>query len=534
MARSPRVLRGRSLSVRTSILATVFVVAAAAVAVGVLGLVQLRKVSDDGERIYTESYEPSQDVATLRENLYRVRWAVRSSISTRDGTSRSYYQDQVQQASKVLFGTADTFRTRPVTDEQRTRIDAFTEDWTAYDGFLEQLDELAAQDRPAQTQAFITEKLNPVMDAAQKSLDELEKISEDRATQRIDGMRGTNSRARLTIVAGLVISVGIAIALALRTAASIMVPLGRVRCVLASVADGDLTQEADVRQTNELGQMSQALSRATERMRDMVRTMASSSTALAGRATQLQDSSHDLNEVAVQTSDQVARIHTAASDVATGIQSVAGGATQMGASIREIASNAQRAAQIANEAVTVSGATDEIMARLGTSSSEIGNVIKLINAIAEQTNLLALNATIEAARAGDAGKGFAVVASEVKDLAQETSRATDDISQRVEAIQTDAGGAARSISGVTEVIGQIDSYQATIASAVEQQSATTTSMASDLEHASDDVSRITESIDTVVHATGTTLSGVRNVEEAAAEVASLSAELHSTVAAYRY
>ena len=138
------------------------------------------------------------------------------------------------------------------------------------------------------------------------------------------------------------------------------------------------------------------------------------------------------------------------------------------------------------------------MSRLGTSSAEIDNVIKLITSIAEQTNLLALNATIEAARAGEAGKGFAVVASEVKDLAQETARATGDISARVEAIQKDTGGAAASISGVTEVIGQIDSYQSAIASAVEQQSATTAGMAQELETAAEHTGRITTNVDAMV------------------------------------
>ncbi|WP_308442113.1 methyl-accepting chemotaxis protein, partial [Planosporangium flavigriseum] len=114
--------------------------------------------------------------------------------------------------------------------------------------------------------------------------------------------------------------------------------------------------------------------------------------------------------------------------------------------------------------------------RLGESSVEIGNVVKMITSIAEQTNLLALNATIEAARAGEAGKGFAVVATEVKDLAQETAKATEDISRRVQSIQTDSTAAVEAIAHIAEVIGQINSFQETIASAVEEQSATTSEM----------------------------------------------------------
>ena len=134
------------------------------------------------------------------------------------------------------------------------------------------------------------------------------------------------------------------------------------------------------------------------------------------------------------------------------MQTVAAGSEEMGASIREIAQNATEAARVAAQAVEVADATNATVAKLGESSAEIGNVVKVITSIAEQTNLLALNATIEAARAGEAGKGFAVVANEVKDLAQETARATEDITRRVEAIQADTGGAVEAIGEIAAII----------------------------------------------------------------------------------
>jgi methyl-accepting chemotaxis protein len=237
--------------------------------------------------------------------------------------------------------------------------------------------------------------------------------------------------------------------------------------------------------------------------------------------------------VARNASDQAGVISSATHDVTTGIQSVAGGATQMGASIQEIAASAQRAARVAAEAVVVAGSTDDIMGRLGASSAEIGNVIKLITAIAEQTNLLSLNATIEAARAGEAGKGFAVVASEVKDLAHETATATEGISRRVEAIQEDTTAAASSISGVTDVISQISSHQATIASAVEEQSVTTNSMAADLERASDDTARISAGITNVLDVLNSAGTDARSVADAAEHLATMSSELQAAVATFR-
>jgi methyl-accepting chemotaxis protein len=196
---------------------------------------------------------------------------------------------------------------------------------------------------------------------------------------------------------------------------------------------------------------------------------------------------------------------------------VSAGSEEMGASIREISQNATEAAQVAGEAVGLAARTSNTMNQLGDSSSEIGDVIRTITAIAEQTNLLALNATIEAARAGESGKGFAVVAAEVKDLAQETARATEDISKRVQAIQADTGGAVEAIEEITRVIGRISDYQTTIASAVEEQTATTAEMNR-----------------SVAEAARLTTEGVQQSQQAAGALTRMSAELTSLVSTFRY
>jgi methyl-accepting chemotaxis protein len=170
-----------------------------------------------------------------------------------------------------------------------------------------------------------------------------------------------------------------------------------------------------------------------------------------------------------------------------------------------------------------------VMAKLGDSSAEIGDVVKVITAIAEQTNLLALNATIEAARAGETGKGFAVVASEVKDLAQETAKATEDIAGRVEAIQADTAGAVAAIEQISQTIAQINDFQTTIASAVEEQTVTTNEMSRNVAEAASAGGLVATTINHVATSVQTTTSGVEQAQHAARQLARMSDDLRHIV-----
>jgi methyl-accepting chemotaxis protein len=216
------------------------------------------------------------------------------------------------------------------------------------------------------------------------------------------------------------------------------------------------------------------------------------------------------------------------------VASVAGATEEMGSSIREIAHNAHRAAGVAVDAVTMADTTNAAISRLGQSSLDIGSVVKLITEIAQQTNLLALNATIEAARAGEAGKGFAVVADEVKDLAQETARATDDISRRIESVRNDSRDAITAIEAIRVVISQISDYQVTIASAVEEQSATTSEMGRGFSQVATGSAEIARSIAGVANASSSTLSGVAAARATTDELRKVAEELTSLVSRFTY
>ena len=178
--------------------------------------------------------------------------------------------------------------------------------------------------------------------------------------------------------------------------------------------------------------------------------------------------------------------------------------------------------------------TNATVSRLGDSSAEIGQVIKVINSIAEQTNLLALNATIEAARAGEAGKGFAVVANEVKELAKQTGKATEDISHKIKAIQASSHEAVQAIGEIGQVINQINDISNTIASAVEEQSATTNEISRNVAEAARGVDEITQNVTGMAEAAKGTASGANETQMASAELARMAAELQDLVGQFQY
>jgi methyl-accepting chemotaxis protein len=266
----------------------------------------------------------------------------------------------------------------------------------------------------------------------------------------------------------------------------------------------------------------------------VLRRVAESATTLAAASKQLGGVSQQMAANAEETAAQAGVASAAAEQVSTSVATVATGAEEMGASIREIARSAHEAAKVATSAVKVADRTNETVAKLGESSAAIGNVVKVITSIAQQTNLLALNATIEAARAGEAGKGFAVVANEVKELAKQTARATEDIGRKIEAIQGDTRGAVEAIGQIGKVIAEINDILNTIASAVEEQTATTGEISRSVTEAAKGSNEIARNITGVAQAARGTTEGAGETSRSADALSRMAAELQQLVSGFKH
>src|ERR1022692_3506304 len=308
-----------------------------------------------------------------------------------------------------------------------------------------------------------------------------------------------------------------------------------VNTLAQASANGKLGVRAEAaRHRGEYRKIVEGFNKTLDIVVDPLKIAASQASSLASSAEELTAVSNQMASNAEETATQANVVSAASEEVSKNVTVVATGSEQMQASIREISKSANESAKVAKAAVGVAETTNSTIAKLGESSVEIGKVIKVITSIAQQTNLLALNATIEAARAGEAGKGFAVVANEVKELAKETAKATEEIGQKIDAIQTDTKGAVQAIGEISAIINQINDISNNIASAVEEQTVTTNEIARNVAEAAKGTGEIAKNIGGVALAAQNTTRGATDMQKAAQSLSGMAAQLQGLVAKFTF
>ncbi len=344
----------------------------------------------------------------------------------------------------------------------------------------------------------------------------------------------TESRTTLWIVGLAIIGVVVGAIVATFTGRAISGGIATMVGMIDELAANNLTvADMEITSQDEVGQAGIALNKMKNNLHAVIEAISGTSMHVATASEELSATSQLITANSEETSAQAKVVSNSTEQVSQNLQTVATGAEEMGSTIKEIAKNATEAAKVASAAVRVAETTTATVSKLGVSSNEIGKVIRAITSIAHQTKLLALNATIEAAQAGEAGKGFAVVANEVKELAKETAQATEDISSKIEAIQTDTKAAVEAIAEISDVINQINGISNTIATAVEEQNATTNEMARNVSEAARGSGEITSNIAGVAQAAESTSRGAGDTQKAAEQLVETSAELRRLVEQFK-
>ena len=521
-----RWLAGRRVGTR--LLMAIAVVALAAVSVGLVSLQVMNSLQAQRQQ------ELGHAVPYIT-GLQAAALAAKAAATDERGflvTGDAKYAQESLGREESVDAALQQARASAADDAERAAVDAAQQQVDAWFTALAAEYELAATDRDAAV---------AVSFGANRDLRKAYEASLGEETQRAgdalaagEGFAATVRNAQLGVLALLVGSVLLGAGVAVVIGRSIVGPLRHVTAVLGRVADGDLAATADIHSRDEIGVMAQALDRSTGRFRAVVEQIAGSAGELSGSAQQLSAVSSRLSEGAEESSGQAQRVAGATEEISTNIATVAAAGEEMTAAIHEIAASTSEASATAADAVARARAAADTLERLSASSREIGDVVKLITAIAEQTNLLALNATIEAARAGETGKGFAVVAGEVKELAQQTARATESIITRVSATQADAAAAADAIQAIGGIISRIDDLQSTVSAAVEEQSATTAEMVRNVTEVSGGSRQIAADVGGIADAAARTTQSATGTAQTATDLERSAARLRELVGTFRY
>ena len=523
------------LPVATKVLTAVGAASAVAVVIGVTGLQALASEAETSQRMYHQDVRGLDGIAALIGDVQAVAVAQRDAALARTPQETAAALQEAVDARDAFDADLAAYLAleHPAgTEEVLERIEtSFDQARRLEEDMLTPL--IQAGDGPGWLDVHGAQ-VAPLFESALAGLFELEELESADARQSAEEAAAESDRQRTFSLVVLVVGVLLAMAAGTAIARSLARNVKKVEEVAEALAAGDLTRTSGLTTRDELGRMGAAIDDAMGRLREVMATVVASSSTVAASAEELSASAAQISASAEETSVQINVVSGAAEEVSRSVATVAAGAEEMNAAILEISRSANEAAAVAATAVSEAATTNASVVQLGDSSREIGEVVKVITAIAAQTNLLALNATIEAARAGEAGKGFAVVATEVKELSQETAKATEDIARRVEAIQGDTGGAVEAIGRISEIIGSINDFQLTIASAVEEQTATTNEMSRSIQEGAQGTTEIAANVTGVSQAAEQTNQALSQTRIAVDELSRLASDLRSAVAHFTY
>ncbi len=548
----------QNLSIRSKVMTAFAAVLAVTIVLGVFSITRLSIVNDGAITVSDNYLVASNGLSDLASNAMRYRQLQASYLLVTDPAAKA---TSLQSMTSTLSGTERGWATySPTIDPgyERGIADKFHGELTDYIAMNDKFMTLANAGKTAEASAYYTGEMRTLYNKfwADLQADEAYQLRMgQKATQ--DGAEAYSS-ARILIMTALGIAAALCVAMGWLIVSGVSTPIRAMTGAMGRLAQHDLNTQIDgAERKDEIGQMANAVlvfknsMIETDRLKaqqEEAQRVAATRAALvdkltsdfdekvqtvvqgvAGQASQMESSAQAMSATAEEATKQASAVAAASEQGAANVQTVASAAEELSSSIAEIGRQVSHSSQIAATAVTEAAKANEMVQGLLNASQKIGEIVALINDIADQTNLLALNATIEAARAGEAGKGFAVVAAEVKNLATQTSKATEEIGTQITSVQGATQNAVNAIASIGKTIGEIDQIATTIAAAVEEQGAATQEIARNVEEAAKGTQEVSANIGGVTEAANSTGAVANQVLASARMLSQQSGDMRSLV-----
>jgi methyl-accepting chemotaxis protein len=501
------------------------------IVLGVFSLLQMSKLNTGVLDVGTNWMASITYLSQIRFDASTARRWELNLLVTADKANGQRKMDEaiaaMQQGEKLYEPTI-------ATDEERTLYQGFRSAWDKHIAMKDRFLDLMREGKEKEADALSSSEGIATFAAADQFLSDDVQLNVKGGATAMKMAGETYSSARYMVIGLLASAIVLGVLIALSLARSLSAAANGMLRMIEEVADKNLTvRDVEIASEDEVGQAGTALNRMKNNLHQMVQSMRETAEQVAASSEELSATSQQITANSEETTAQAKVVSEAGGQVNTNLQTLASGSEEMSSTIGEIAKNATEAARVAGEAVEAAESANQTVSKLGESSVEIEKVIEVITSIAQQTNLLALNATIEAARAGEAGKGFAVVANEVKELAKQTAKATGEIKQKIGVIRENTGGAIEAISGIKGVIDKISHISTVIATAVEEQSATTSEMTRNVTEAAQGATTIANNIKGVAEAAQSTSTSVGEAQTATEHLAKMANQLRDQVGQFQ-